>query len=264
MRQDPVHEVGGASLIHTTRKGDAAAPHSHKEVMLFLPVRGIVLFDVIHDHTKESFACTPRDIFCVMPGVTHAHTSDTQSVEYLVVFLPATSISAPTVMAWTFTQTLFLRECAAQLCAEASHTSHDAHDMANACTTILALAAQRGAIRTAPDDPWRPLPEDVRIAAAMTYARAHFAHAPSIELLARAAGMSRRSLERAFKHTLGTTPRQYIEALRMHEARARLHTTQDSVTEIAFDLGYKDLSHFIRTFQSIHGQSPTELRALSL
>lgn len=256
--EDPVEHIGGAALIHVQREDDRGHPHAHDEVMLFLPVRGRVRF-LAGDHT---FTCDEREAFCVLDGVLHEHEALEGRVEYLVAFLGAAPFRAALTSppdAWTFPQTLLIREAAAQLCAEASAKDVYAAASASACVTLLTTAAARGARDGSGRlDPWRPLPAEPGLARAMTYAREHHTEFPSVTELARQAAMSRRTLERAFQRTLGVSPRQYMEALRMHEARRRLMAGTESVTEIAFEVGYKDLSHFIRAYTNVYGHAPTQ------
>lgn len=54
---------------------------------------------------------------------------------------------------------------------------------------------------------------------------------------------------------------QYLKDLRMGEADKLLRTTFLSVKEIAFLVGARDLSHFVRAFKKDHGVTPTEFRA---
>lgn len=266
-RLDPIQQRGGASVIHTQRPQDHAPLHAHDEVMLFFPVRGRVAFS-IPTLGAEPLICDEREALCVRQGVMHAHSALDAHVEYLVTYLdPARLMLAEDAApAWRFVQTLFLREAAAQLCAEAGHDDPHAEPLAAACVQILTIAALRGrSPARGLADPWRPLPADERLARAMRWAREHYKQAPSVDALAQQAGMSRRSLERAFRDQLGVSPRQHLEDLRMSEAQRRLLAGAETVTEIAFDIGYKDLSHFIRAYQSIFGCSPTEAqrRALS-
>lgn len=271
MSKDPLQALGAAALVHTRRVDDHAPPHHHDEVMLFLPVQGRVRFLV--EGVPEGIVCDEHQGVCVMAREEHAHEALDDEVEYLVVFLAedalaealdAANVVVPSCGAWRFTQTLLLRECAAQLAAAASTLEEDGAAMmiAQACLRLLAVGAAKGL--SAPAglmiDPWRPLPEDERLARAITLARERYVEGVSVDELAAAAAMSRRALERAFKAAWELSPRQYIEALRLHQAQSLLLATSKSVTEIAFEVGYRDLSHFIRVYSAAYGQSPTRAR----
>lgn len=275
MPLDPIKTLGGAQLVHTRRLHDKATPHRHDEVMLFLPVQGRVSFEVsAEDGALTQLICDEHLGLCVLAQREHAHEALDEHVEYLVVFMePARLLEALEAVsaralalrrgAWTFPQTLLLREVAAQLCAEAALADGASAQVASSSLSLLAIGAARALVvdPALPLDPWRPLPPDERLARAMVYAREHYKASPSVDALAQAAAMSRRALERAFRQALDVSPRQYLEVLRLHEADRMLKATSRSVTEIAFEVGYKDLSHFIKAYTATFGQSPTQARS---
>ena len=68
---------------------------------------------------------------------------------------------------------------------------------------------------------------------------------------------------RLFANVLGVTPHQYLVRSRLRHA-ARLLTDDDrSVTDIAYDVGFGDLSNFVRTFRRAAGVSPRAFREAS-
>jgi AraC-like DNA-binding protein len=70
---------------------------------------------------------------------------------------------------------------------------------------------------------------------------------------------SRRFL-RTFKRVTGVTPHQWVLRARLRDAARRLADTRAPVTEIALDVGFEDLSNFIRTFRAEFGVSPSRFR----
>jgi len=79
--------------------------------------------------------------------------------------------------------------------------------------------------------------------------------------LARIAGLSRYHFLRTFKCLTGITPHQWLLRARLRDAAQRLRTGRDPVTEIALDVGFEDLSNFIRSFRAEFGVSPGRYRA---
>ncbi|HEV3114758.1 MAG TPA: AraC family transcriptional regulator [Candidatus Binataceae bacterium] len=79
--------------------------------------------------------------------------------------------------------------------------------------------------------------------------------------MARIAGLSRYHFLRTFKAVTGITPHQWLLRARLRDAARRLATSRDPVTEIALDVGFEDLSNFIRSFRSEFGVSPSRYRA---
>ncbi|UPK36263.1 AraC family transcriptional regulator [Bradyrhizobium sp. 186] len=84
-----------------------------------------------------------------------------------------------------------------------------------------------------------------------------------LEQAARQAGLSPFHFLRLFSAVLGVTPHQYLVRSRLRHA-ARLLTDDDiAVTDIAYDVGFGDLSNFVRTFHRAAGVSPTKFRQAS-
>lgn len=67
-------------------------------------------------------------------------------------------------------------------------------------------------------------------------------------------------LGKVFKKTTGKTPFDYIKQYRIERASKLLLTTNDSVLSIAFDVGFDNVSYFIRTFQAFYGITPAKYR----
>jgi len=65
---------------------------------------------------------------------------------------------------------------------------------------------------------------------------------------------------RTMRRTLGTTPSDYVNSVRMAHAAFQLRLTARSVTEIALDSGYENLSHFFHVFRRAYGMSPRTYR----
>jgi AraC-like DNA-binding protein len=82
-----------------------------------------------------------------------------------------------------------------------------------------------------------------------------------VRRLARVSGVSEAHFARSFKEAFGVPPHRYLLTRRIERAAALLRDTDLSITEIAFDTGWKSLGTFGRTFRDVTGESPSELRA---
>lgn len=121
-----------------------------------------------------------------------------------------------------------------------------------------ALAAAAG-IRPAQSAPSRR--DERRVAAALRRIEAS-AHEPmSLGDLAREASMSRYHFLRTFRVVTGLTPHQFTLRTRLHRAAVRLRRSGESISAIAFDVGFNDLSTFNRRFRRVTGLSPSAYRA---
>mgnify|MGYP002385760927 CR=1 FL=1 len=81
-----------------------------------------------------------------------------------------------------------------------------------------------------------------------------------LERLSDEFGLSAFHFLRMFGATLGVTPHQYLVRCRLRRA-ARLLTDESlGITDIAYDVGFADLSNFTRTFHRAAGVSPRRFR----
>jgi AraC-like DNA-binding protein len=62
---------------------------------------------------------------------------------------------------------------------------------------------------------------------------------------------------------LGVTPHQYLVRSRLRHAARLLADDDIAVTDVAYDVGFGDLSNFVRTFHRAAGVSPTKFRQAS-
>ncbi len=102
---------------------------------------------------------------------------------------------------------------------------------------------------------------NAKVAAAVTFARAHCTEPMPVADLAAAAGLSVTQLERAIKRALGLSAKQLILRLRLEEAILRLRTTDAPVAQIASECGYYDQSAFTRQFRRVVGMGPGAYRS---
>jgi AraC family transcriptional regulator len=74
------------------------------------------------------------------------------------------------------------------------------------------------------------------------------------------AGLSAFHFLRVFSSVLGVTPHQYLIRSRLRRAARLLADEARSISDIAFDVGFGDLSNFVRTFHRAAGVSPRRFR----
>ncbi len=77
------------------------------------------------------------------------------------------------------------------------------------------------------------------------------------------AGVSPFHFLRLFSSVLGVTPHQYLVRSRLRHAARLLAEDGRDVTDIAYDVGFNDLSNFVRTFHRAAGVSPLKFRQAS-
>lgn len=77
---------------------------------------------------------------------------------------------------------------------------------------------------------------------------------------ARQADLSPFHFLRLFTRVIGVTPHQYLVQSRLRHAARLLSDEARTVTDIAYDVGFADLSNFVRTFHRAAGVSPRGFR----
>ena len=82
----------------------------------------------------------------------------------------------------------------------------------------------------------------------------------SLEQLAFVCNMSLSTFKREFKKTFDESPARYIKHRRLDRAASLLSCRDDSITNIAYDCGFQDLSTFSASFQEKFGISPSKFR----
>ncbi len=86
-------------------------------------------------------------------------------------------------------------------------------------------------------------------------------HEPiGLDSVAEEVGLSSFHFLRLFARILGVTPHQYLVRSRLRHAARLLADGARSITDVAFDVGFGDLSNFVRTFHRAAGVSPRRFR----
>lgn len=88
----------------------------------------------------------------------------------------------------------------------------------------------------------------------------HVAEDVDLDRVSAEAGLSPFHFLRVFSKALGVTPHQYLVRSRLRRAAKLLVEKERSVTDIAMDVGFADLSNFVRTFHRAAGVPPSRFR----
>jgi AraC-like DNA-binding protein len=90
---------------------------------------------------------------------------------------------------------------------------------------------------------------------------AHSTTRIGLERASRQAGLSPFHFLRVFSDVLGITPHQYLVRSRLRHAARLLADEERPVTDVALEVGFADLSNFVRTFHRAAGVSPRGFRS---
>lgn len=102
--------------------------------------------------------------------------------------------------------------------------------------------------------------EDAALSKALKFIRDRSCSAVGVDEVAKAAGLSRRALERRFRKEIGISILDQIRKARTEQICKLLVETTLPVGRIAESLGFEDVQHFARYFRSAHNISPIAYR----
>jgi AraC-like DNA-binding protein len=72
-------------------------------------------------------------------------------------------------------------------------------------------------------------------------------------------GRSLSTFHRDFKRYNDITPKQYLLDLKLEYACDQLKNSDKPVSEISYDIGYENVSHFIKAFKKKYNTTPKQL-----
>lgn len=88
----------------------------------------------------------------------------------------------------------------------------------------------------------------------------HYANPDPVAAMIKLSGLSRRTFNRRFKMATGHPPLEYVQRVRIEEAKQILETTDQAVEAIAFEVGYGDAVSFRRLFKRLVSNTPAVYR----
>jgi transcriptional regulator GlxA family with amidase domain len=101
---------------------------------------------------------------------------------------------------------------------------------------------------------------DAAVAEAQDWLATHFSVAAPVEEMVKRSGVAERTFKRRFKEATGFAPIDYVQRLRIEDAKRRLERTEASADEISWKVGYEDPAFFRRLFKRVTGLTPGAYR----
>lgn len=102
--------------------------------------------------------------------------------------------------------------------------------------------------------------QNERLSNVITYLIEHFTEPVPLAQVAALANMNEAAFCRYFKAQTGKTLTQYLIDLRIRQACELLSMGEDSVTQVGFQVGFENVSHFIQAFKKQRNQTPYAFR----
>jgi len=102
--------------------------------------------------------------------------------------------------------------------------------------------------------------DDAVVLDAQRWVHDHFSVASPVEAMTSRSGLSERGFKRRFTRATGTRPLEYVQRIRIEDAKRRLERTDASVEEVGWMVGYEDPAFFRRLFKRLVGLTPGAYR----
>jgi len=118
-------------------------------------------------------------------------------------------------------------------------------------TKVNAIAAKKASTR---EELYR------RLLIAKNYIESNYDKKIEIEKIAKIANISTFHFFRTFKQVFGLSPHQYILNLRLTKAKQLLKKKEESITDIAYQVGFADIHAFSKAFKKNYSVSPSHFR----
>ena len=137
----------------------------------------------------------------------------------------------------------------------------DGADVANRVARMLVTPPHRqGGQAQFIEQPAPELPSESRLPGVLEWALEHLAEPLSVDVLADAAHMSRRTFTRRFREATGTTVSRWVVNARLARAQQLLETTDLPVERIASEVGFGTALSLRQNFSGQFGTTPSEYR----
>ena len=99
-----------------------------------------------------------------------------------------------------------------------------------------------------------------RLKGALKFVRENFKNDITLEDIARESGLSTKYFCSFFRKMTGIPPVKFLMTYRIEHAARELVGSDNSITQIAYECGFNDLSYFIKTFKEMKGVTPKQYR----
>jgi AraC family transcriptional regulator, arabinose operon regulatory protein len=254
--------VAGAGLFPTAAGHLCRRPRGSDQVIGIFCVRGIGWAEL----GDRSFQVNTGDLLVLPAGVPHAYGADKQR-PWTIYWFHSTGTHWP-----NFVHELGVTPenpivrigedvAATALFEEIIENLERNHTPLNILESSLVLGHLLGRLVRRRHQHWEGHLDTTRkVALSIAFVEEHLDRAPTVKALAGIANLSPSHFMTLFKRQTGYPPHEYIKWLRMHWGRELLNNSNLSIKEIAAVTGFKDSSHFSRTFKAVYKVSPKAYR----
>ena len=204
---------------------------------------GAYLLRLLKEHSLEDFRTYISSVLSVLPGTPDDHKAlETLRGELVYTFASCLRDNGLS------SEAVFGNEAIA---AQNAVSSHSSRAMLRFAETLYSTVEEQ----------LQQLQDSADIIARVEgYIREHFRENISRNDVAAIVYITPNYLSKLFRSKMGMNLREYINRIRIEEARRLLLTTSLSVSEIAGRVGYDNISYFSTVFRKLVGMSPVDWR----
>ncbi len=102
--------------------------------------------------------------------------------------------------------------------------------------------------------------DDQAILKAQDWLERHYKNDISLDALAEKVGLGSRTFKRRFKQATDENPINYLQRIRIEQAKNQLEKTTDTINNIIWSVGYEDIGSFRQLFKRFTGLTPKSYR----
>lgn len=269
--------LGWASFSRATVLG--LAPHKHTDCHeICFMVRGSVEWWA----QSQVFSVGPHDIFVTQPGEEHGgvdafmhpcelfwvHIRPRNALLQQLSHLRQRHFKGDATMTHHFRRLLQEHRGAQNALAVATSVETSVEKQTSSTRSLAALRAalnllvvdtlrfHDAALRAQPSAP----PLSPQISVAMQSMIAQLESPRCLSLAAQRASLRGTQFRKRFQDETGFSPQEYLVRARVQEAKTRLRQSAQTVTEIAFGVGFSSSQYFATVFRKLVGMTPQQYR----
>lgn len=241
--------------------------HDHFE--FFIPLSSVVSAHI----NKKKIECHSGDIIIINPEQKHGVNRGVRSASFMTLFFPEkymrNLIGAMSPDIDSFPNEVFrlkpeIQKLIMLLVEEFRENRPDQDILLAALSEHLAVMLIREYLlpsvspTTEPEETLNQ--QQLRFAEIVKHMNQHLDDKLTIEQLAEMSSMNRFHFIRSFKTAFGSSPYDYLTALRIDKAKTMLGTTRLSVNDVGRSCGFFSASRFSAAFRSLTGMTPSKYR----
>lgn len=241
-------------------RGWHSTSHTHHFTELFYIVSGKGAF-ILPDCEVPVKA---NDLVIINPNIEHTEKSNKQdSLEYIALGLEGISFSLPKedsqIGLFTYQgdrdDILFYLK---KLLLEVVNSYNDFEIVCKNIIEILVVKLRRAKNITIKKD--TPQQMNQSVALAKHYINHNYRNPITLDILAKVGNINKYYLAHTFKQDIGISPIEYLNQVRIKEAKTLLETTSYTIAEVALFNGFSSQSFFSQAFKREVKQTPSEYK----